>query len=209
MDARKARLMDSTRFRKMSWNRMSTGNFRPRPLASSITSVRSTEAPASCKGVATTWPASLMSKYFAPQRWTLYKLRAVWRSQGCRASFGLLIFHHSNERTIGRCPQNSIRAMKKVLALIRFYICPRFCFLGRVRKTSLSTLAAYCDRLLHTDRIKDYDGAVNGLQVENSGAVTRIAAAVDASLANVKLAVAAKADLLIVHHGLFWSPTHP
>ena len=32
------------------------------------------------------------------------------------------------------------------------------------------------------------------LQVENSGAVTRIAAAVDASLATVKLAVAAKAD---------------
>jgi dinuclear metal center YbgI/SA1388 family protein len=76
-------------------------------------------------------------------------------------------------------------------------------------KTSLSTLAAYCDRLLRSDRIKDYDGAVNGLQVENSGAVTRIAAAVDASLATVKLAVAAKADLLIVHHGLFWSPTHP
>jgi dinuclear metal center YbgI/SA1388 family protein len=76
-------------------------------------------------------------------------------------------------------------------------------------KTSLSTLAAYCDRLLRVDRIKDYDGATNGLQVENSGAVTHIAAAVDASLATVKLAVAAKADLLIVHHGLFWSPTHP
>jgi len=50
---------------------------------------------------------------------------------------------------------------------------------------------------------------VNGLQVENSGKVTRIAATVDASLATVKLAVAAKADLLIVHHGLFWSPSHP
>jgi dinuclear metal center YbgI/SA1388 family protein len=32
---------------------------------------------------------------------------------------------------------------------------------------------------------------------------------VDASLATVKLAIAAKADLLIVHHGLFWSPSHP
>src|SRR5260221_251918 len=76
-------------------------------------------------------------------------------------------------------------------------------------KTSLSTLAAYCDRLLRSDRIKDYDGAVNGLQVENSGAVTRIAAAVDASLATVRLAVAAKADLLLVHHGLFWGPSQP
>ena len=50
--------------------------------------------------------------------------------------------------------------------------------------------------------MQDYDGAVNGLQVENRGAVTRIAAAVDASLATVRLAVAAKADLLLVHHGL-------
>ena len=62
---------------------------------------------------------------------------------------------------------------------------------------------------MNTGGIKDYDGAVNGLQVENSGTVTRIAATVDASLATVRLAIAAKADLLIVHHGLFWSPSHP
>jgi len=47
------------------------------------------------------------------------------------------------------------------------------------------------------------------LQVENSGQVARIAATVDASLATVQLAVKAKADLLIVHHGLFWSSSHP
>jgi putative NIF3 family GTP cyclohydrolase 1 type 2 len=76
-------------------------------------------------------------------------------------------------------------------------------------KASLADIVAYCDRILRTAEIKDYDGAVNGLQVENSGAVTRIAAAVDASLATVKLAIAAKANLLIVHHGLFWSPSHP
>ena len=76
-------------------------------------------------------------------------------------------------------------------------------------KISLTAIVKHCDRLLRTKEIGDYDGAVNGLQVENSGAVTRIAAAVDASLATVKLAIAAKADLLIVHHGLFWSPSHP
>jgi dinuclear metal center YbgI/SA1388 family protein len=76
-------------------------------------------------------------------------------------------------------------------------------------KTSLATIVSYCDRLLRTRDIGDYDGAVNGLQVENRGAVRRLAAAVDASLATVQLAVAAKADLLIVHHGLFWSATHP
>jgi dinuclear metal center YbgI/SA1388 family protein len=76
-------------------------------------------------------------------------------------------------------------------------------------KTSLATIAGYCDRILRTKKIGDYDGAVNGLQAANSGAVTRIAAAVDASLATVKLAIAARADLMIVHHGLFWSPAHP
>lgn len=76
-------------------------------------------------------------------------------------------------------------------------------------KASLATLVKHCDTLLRTAAIGDYDGAMNGLQVENSGSVTRIAAAVDASLATVKLAIKAKADLLIVHHGLFWSPSYP
>src|SRR5688572_15651321 len=76
-------------------------------------------------------------------------------------------------------------------------------------KTSLAAIVRHCDTLLRTREIKDYEGAVNGLQVENSGKVTRIAAAVDGSLATVKLAIGAKADLLLVHHGLFWSPSHP
>ena len=74
---------------------------------------------------------------------------------------------------------------------------------------SLSTIIKHCDRMLRTAEIKDYDRAANGLQVENRGVITRIAAAVDASLATVKLAARAKADLLIVHHGLFWGPSHP
>lgn len=73
----------------------------------------------------------------------------------------------------------------------------------------LGSIVKYCDNLLKVEQIKDYDGAVNGLQVENHGSVTRIAAAVDASLATMKLAIKAKADLLIVHHGLFWSASHP
>jgi dinuclear metal center YbgI/SA1388 family protein len=76
-------------------------------------------------------------------------------------------------------------------------------------KASLSAIVDYCDRLLHTAEVQDYERAANGLQVENRGAVTRIAAAVDATLATVRLAVAAKADLLVVHHGLFWGPAHP
>ena len=46
-------------------------------------------------------------------------------------------------------------------------------------------------------------------RLAEAAAETRLAAAVDASLATVKLAIAARADLLIVHHGLFWGPSHP
>jgi dinuclear metal center YbgI/SA1388 family protein len=76
-------------------------------------------------------------------------------------------------------------------------------------KVPLNKIVAYCDKILRTKEIGDYDGAANGLQVENSGAATKIAATVDASLATVKLAIMAKADLLIVHHGLFWSSRQP
>jgi len=76
-------------------------------------------------------------------------------------------------------------------------------------KVLLAAIVKHCDQLLRTKSIGDYDGAANGLQVDGRGPITRIAATVDASLATVKLAIAARADLLIVHHGLFWSPSHP
>lgn len=76
-------------------------------------------------------------------------------------------------------------------------------------KASLKAIVNYCDRILQTSEVEDYKGAVNGLQVENKGEVTRIAAAVDASIATVKMATDAGADLLIVHHGLFWGSSHP
>jgi dinuclear metal center YbgI/SA1388 family protein len=74
---------------------------------------------------------------------------------------------------------------------------------------SLAQIVQHCDRVLRTAEIGDYSGAANGLQVENNGRISRIAAAVDASLATVKMAVSAGADLMIVHHGLFWGPAHP
>jgi dinuclear metal center YbgI/SA1388 family protein len=78
-----------------------------------------------------------------------------------------------------------------------------------MRSSSLSQIAGYCDRLLRTRQFQDWEGAANGLQVENNGTVTRLAATVDASLATVRLAIEAGADLLLVHHGLFWAPAHP
>jgi dinuclear metal center YbgI/SA1388 family protein len=76
-------------------------------------------------------------------------------------------------------------------------------------KAKLADIVRRCQKLLRPETFSDWDGAVNGLQVENAGQVGRIAACVDASLATIKLAIAAGADLMIVHHGLFWSPTVP
>jgi len=73
----------------------------------------------------------------------------------------------------------------------------------------LKTVVEYCDRLLRTETVQDYERANNGLQVENGGRISRIAATVDATLATVNLAVKAGADFLLVHHGLFWAPAHP
>jgi putative NIF3 family GTP cyclohydrolase 1 type 2 len=44
----------------------------------------------------------------------------------------------------------------------------------------LHRIVEYLDRYLNTAGIKDYPGAHNGLQIENSGAAGRIGAAVDA-----------------------------
>ena len=74
---------------------------------------------------------------------------------------------------------------------------------------SIRRLSVYCDTLLRVRDIHDYDGAVNGLQVENRGGVTHIAAAVDASLATAQKAIADGSNLLLVHHGLFWSKRQP
>jgi len=40
-------------------------------------------------------------------------------------------------------------------------------------KTSLAAIVKHCDQILRTKETGDYDGAANGLQVENSGAVTQ------------------------------------
>jgi dinuclear metal center YbgI/SA1388 family protein len=74
----------------------------------------------------------------------------------------------------------------------------------------LSDLTHYLDTELQHADIGDYGPALNGLQLENrSGQVTKIIAAVDACLPVMKLATQRGGDLLLVHHGLFWSGLQP
>jgi dinuclear metal center YbgI/SA1388 family protein len=68
----------------------------------------------------------------------------------------------------------------------------------------LTQIVSYTNEHLRISQIADSANALNGLQVENSGAVSKIGAAVDASARVVALAVEREVNLLIVHHGLFW-----
>ena len=73
----------------------------------------------------------------------------------------------------------------------------------------LTEILAYLDAELRTAEIKDYPGAMNGLQLENDGTVSRIVTAVDASLAVVEEAAKVPGTLLLVHHGMFWQGLQP
>lgn len=75
--------------------------------------------------------------------------------------------------------------------------------------TSLTEIIRYTDDFLRIQDVGDWDNALNGLQIENSGRVTRIGAAVDVSTRVLSEAGKKKVDLLIVHHGLFWPGLQP
>lgn len=63
-------------------------------------------------------------------------------------------------------------------------------------------LAQAFDSLLQPERFKDY--GPNGLQVEGRDEVRRLVSGVTASRALIEAAIAAGADAVLVHHGLFW-----
>jgi len=65
-------------------------------------------------------------------------------------------------------------------------------------------LVAYLDDLLNIKGIADY--GPQGLQIEGRAEVNKIVVGVDTAHATIDGALAAGADMLIVHHGVFWGP---
>ncbi len=68
--------------------------------------------------------------------------------------------------------------------------------------TDAKTLGQALDALLQPEKFRDY--GPNGLQVEGDRAVKRLVSGVTASRALIEAAIAANADAILVHHGLFW-----
>jgi dinuclear metal center YbgI/SA1388 family protein len=73
----------------------------------------------------------------------------------------------------------------------------------------LESLIQYVGEYLSVSGHPDYPGALNGLQVGGPESVTTLVTAVDASEASIREAAARGADLMLVHHGLFWGGPHP
>ena len=71
--------------------------------------------------------------------------------------------------------------------------------------TDLATIAQHLDELLATNATPDYNGALNGIQLAHRGPVRCIATSVDISRRVIEETIRADANLLIVHHGMFWS----
>lgn len=61
---------------------------------------------------------------------------------------------------------------------------------------------SFLQQLLAPERFKDY--GPNGLQVEGRGEIRKVVSGVTASLALINAAIEAEADMILVHHGLFW-----
>jgi dinuclear metal center YbgI/SA1388 family protein len=71
--------------------------------------------------------------------------------------------------------------------------------------TKVRDIADYLDDLLGTKSTPDYPTALNGLQLENRSEIRGIAAAVDFSSRAIEATISNDANLLVVHHGMFWS----
>lgn len=75
--------------------------------------------------------------------------------------------------------------------------------------SSAMEIAQLANELLRCRETPDYALALNGLQVDNTSAIHRIAAAVDCSQKTIRGALDVGANLLVVHHGLFWGGLQP
>ncbi|GAC1527753.1 MAG: Nif3-like dinuclear metal center hexameric protein [Chloroflexota bacterium] len=68
----------------------------------------------------------------------------------------------------------------------------------------LAAIVERLDEILGTHSFVDYPEALNGLQVTNQTDIRKIAAAVDCSVRTIESTAVCGANLLLVHHGMFW-----
>ena len=72
---------------------------------------------------------------------------------------------------------------------------------------TINTINQFLTNLLMSSPVPDF--GYNGIQVENTGEIKKIAFAVDVCEETIEKAIAANCNVLIVHHGLFWGKDLP
>ena len=74
----------------------------------------------------------------------------------------------------------------------------------------ISHLDSFLREYLEIERFAPIDASLNGLQIgRRDKEVRKIAYSVDAALETMCRAVEAEADMLLVHHGIFWGQVYP
>lgn len=79
--------------------------------------------------------------------------------------------------------------------------------MSAVMSVRVSEIIAYTNSVLKPENFKDY--CPNGLQVEGKQEIKKIVSGVTACQGLLDAALAAKADLILVHHGYFWKGEEP
>ncbi len=74
--------------------------------------------------------------------------------------------------------------------------------ISAVSSVERDEILAWCDQLLGVGEFDDY--GPNGIQVPGRSEVAKIVTGVSAHLELIERAITAGADMLVVHHGLFW-----
>lgn len=69
----------------------------------------------------------------------------------------------------------------------------------------LKSVVDFLDETFSVKILQDFPNALNGLQLANNGEIKKVVGAVDANRDSIEKAIAQGADLLCVHHGLYWS----
>ena len=72
------------------------------------------------------------------------------------------------------------------------------------KNMTINELDSYFRSFLSIDELSGTDASLNGVQVENSADINCIAFAVDACMESFRRAKEAGAQMVFVHHGLFW-----
>ena len=73
----------------------------------------------------------------------------------------------------------------------------------------VNLIVDFLNETFSVKQLQDFPNAFNGLQLANNGEVHRVVGAVDANRCSIEAAIKLEADLLCVHHGLYWSGIQP